>query len=1024
MKTIFEGCTPREEVLKGELRDEVFRASLNDVHQGKAEDVYKDPRVFFEHTYRTEGLRTLLREALGRLTGEKASNSPVIRLETSFGGGKTHNLIALYHLACGKVSPEWVSDLVPKKLIPQKPVSVVPLIGSDLDPSSGMKHDNITTYTLWGEMAYQFGKAKAYKQVEKNDLDRIRPGETGIKDLLGHTPALILIDELAAYLRAAKAVKVGDTNLADMTTAFLMSLLGAVASLAHVVVVYTLADSQDAFADETGEILHALTEASKVSARQERVITPTAETEIAPIVTRRMFKRIDHDAASEVAETYREHYGKWTDQGVDLPPRAVQAEYTQEMIVAYPFHPELLTTLSRKTSTIPNFQKTRGALRLLGMVIRRLWDKQPKDTFLIQPCHLDLGVEDILNDLTSRLERPKFRHVAEADIFSPLSGSKAHAQAIDEPWVQAGKRPYAMLAGTAMFLHSIVQGLASGVGPMDLRLAVLQPGDDPALLQKAMDSLYDNCWFLEYDGSRYRFKTEPSINKIIEDEMDSVGKTKAKTELDSRIQGVWKKGPLLPRYFPAEAAEVDDDTKEPKLVVIHYDAASATQDKDQPPELVLKIFERTGSSEGYRTYKNNLLFLVADKDQTDQMVKGMQRYLAIRRIVKDEVRFKEFSKPDREKLKAALDEAELFVRVAITKAYRWLYYPSSDAPKKKGFLSREGLPAQAQGEVDKDQSQVVLKRLKDLNKVLTADDAPLPAAYLKSKAWPGEQPSMTTEALRKAFCQKLALKMLLDVNQLKKSIRNGIEQGTWVYFDANSQRAYGKEAPPPPISINEEAILYLPEEAERLGLWPPKDTCPLCGKGKTECVCKPELCPVCKKPVQECTCDKVVCPKCGKDPCVCEGVLKAEGPPGQALQSIFDQAQDRGVGALSSLEIQVEGMGPEAVSDIVALGLAIPQMGKADCSVNYRLTAEFGSGQSFTTSFKGPWDRYKRLKSVTDAFAKEASNATAKMSATLAFQEGLDPQDERFSMIKEILATLNIGKIQVKAEPTKKEEGS
>lgn len=188
MKTIFEGCTPREEVLKGELRDEVFRASLNDVHQDKAEDVYKDPRTFFDHTYRTEGLRTLLREALGRLTGEKASNSPVIRLETSFGGGKTHNLIALYHLACGGVSSDWVSDLVPKKSIPKKPISVVPLIGSDLDPSSGMKHGAITTYTLWGEMAYQFGKAKAYKQFEKNDHDRIRPGETGIKDLLGSTP--------------------------------------------------------------------------------------------------------------------------------------------------------------------------------------------------------------------------------------------------------------------------------------------------------------------------------------------------------------------------------------------------------------------------------------------------------------------------------------------------------------------------------------------------------------------------------------------------------------------------------------------------------------------------------------------------------------------------------------------------------------------------------------------------------------------------------------------------------------------
>lgn len=1017
MKTIFETCQPRDEVLRGELKDEIFRASLTDVHNQQAEDVYKDPKTFFDHTHRTDGLKTLLKEALGRLTGVKAANSPVIRLETSFGGGKTHNLIALYHLASGKVSHKMVSDLVPLELIPPKSVRAIPLVGSDLDPSSGMNHGEVTTYTLWGELAYQAGGLEAYKHVENNDRDRVRPGETTIKKLLGNKPALILIDEFAAYLRACMGIKVGDTTLADMSTAFLLSLFGAVGSLANVVVVYTLADSQDAFAPQTDQIVQALAEASRVSARQERVITPTAETEIAPIVTRRMFKAIDSATGAEVATSYNDFYTRLMGQGVDLPTRAVQAEYTQEMETAYPFHPELLTTLNRKTSTIPNFQKTRGALRLLGMVIRRLWEKKPKDTYLIHPCHLDLGVEDILNDLTSRLERPKFRHVVEADIVSPLKGSKAHSDVIDEPWLQAGKRPYATRASTAIFLHSIVQGVASGVAPADLLLATLQPGDDPTLLQKALERLYDTCWFLEYDGNRYRFKIEPSINKIIEDEMQLVGQTKAKVELDSRIRGIWKKGPLSPVYFPAEAAEVDDDTKEPKLVVIHYDAASTSQHKNQPPELVLKIFERTGVSEGYRTFKNNLLFLVADKDQIDPMVNGMRRYLAIRRIVKDEERFRGFSKTDQEKLKNELDEAELLVRVATTKAYRYLYYPSADAPKKTAHLTTEALPAQDQGEVKKDQSLVILKRLRDLNKILTADDTPLPAAFLKAKTWPGEQPSMTTEALRKAFAQRLALKMLLDVNQLKKTIRNGIDQGTWVYFDTMTQRAYGKEAPSPPVQLSEDAILYTPEEAERLGLWPPKETCPRCGKEKHECTCEPELCPVCKRPVQECVCGGAVCPRCGQEPCVCLGVIKAEGPPAQAFQSIWDQAQDRGVKALASLQILVEGMGSEVVNDISAVGLAIPQMGKADFSITYHLNTEFGPDQSFTVSFNGLWERYKRLKSVTDAFAKEATKASGRMNLGLGFPDGLELEGDRFSTMKDILTTLEIGKIQVTAEP-------
>jgi len=497
-----------------------------------------------------------------------------------------------------------------------------------------------------------------------------------------------------------------------------------------------------------------------------------------------------------------------------------------------------------------------------------------------------------------------------------------------------------------------------------------------------------------------------------------VGQTKAKTELDTRIRSVWKKGPLAPVYFPAEAAEVDDDTKEPKLVGIHYDAASTTQAADKPPDLVLKIFERTGVSQGYRGYKNNLIFLVADKDQIDPMVKGMRRYLAIRRIVKDQERFKEFSKSDREKLKNEMDEAELLVRVAITKAYRYLYYPSADAPKKMGHLSRESLPIQDQGEVKKDQSQVVLKRLKDLNKVLTADDPPLLAAFLKVKAWPGEQPSMTTEALRKAFAQRLSLRILLDINQLKKTIRNGLEQGTWVYFDTDTQRAYGKGAPPPPVHISEDTLLYLPDEAERLGLWPPKDICPKCGKNKAECTCEPELCPVCRKPVQECICGKPpVCPRCGKEPCVCVGIMQAEGPPAQAFQAIYDQAQDKGVEKLTSLQIRAEGMGAEIVNDVVALGLAVPQMGKADCAVNYHLNTEFGEGQNFTTTFNGSWERYKRLKTITDAFAKEASKASARMYVRLSFVQGLNLMDDQFSTMKEILTTLDIGKIQVSAEP-------
>ena len=649
MKPIFETCNPREEVLRGELKDEIFAARLKDVMDGKAEAVYQDPQTFFDNTYPTAGLKTLLAEALGRLTGNKPASSPIIRLEAAFGGGETHNLIALYHSCNSHIKSEWIKGLLDPKELPSGPIKqIAGVVGSDLDPDNGLKHVEVTTFTPWGEIAYQLGGLKGYRIVEKSDKHYTAPGAPTLGELVGEQPALIMIDEVARFMRVAKGKRVVEGTLADQTVAFLMALLEMAASKAKVVVVYTLATAGDAFAKETEELQQELAEAKKVSARQERIITPTGETEMAAIVTHRLFRHIDRSAAQETADAYSAYFRELVDKRTDLPQQGTRAEYAQEMTAYYPFHPELLNTLNRKTATIPNFQKTRGALRLLAMTIRRLWEEKPQDAYLIHPHYLDLSNEDILNDLTSRLERPVFRNVVEADIVSPLKGSRAHAQIVDEPLLQSGKPPYARRASTAIFLHSLTQGIASGVDPSELRLGVLQPGDDPALVDKALDRLVNDlsgggCWFLDWDGRHYRFKTEPSLNKLIADEMQIIGNVKAKTELDSRIKQVWKKGAFLPIYFPTEAAEVGDDADAPKLCVIHYDAATTEAGDKVPPELVIKIFEHAGSMEGYRTYKNNVLFLTADKQQVEHMVEVAQRYLAIRRITGDSDRMSEFN---------------------------------------------------------------------------------------------------------------------------------------------------------------------------------------------------------------------------------------------------------------------------------------------------------------------------------------------------------------------------------------------
>jgi hypothetical protein len=746
----------------------------------------QNPSVFFENTYPTDGLKLLVNETLGRLTGFKPTNSPIIRLETAFGGGKTHNLIALYHLAKGNIQESIVRHIMDIELLPKEKIHIAGVVGSDLDPANGLEHSDVTTYTLWGEMAYQLKGIEGYRVLEASDKQRVAPSAQRLDKLISDAPTLIMLDELAHHLRVAKGM-VGETSLAQQTIAFLNALLECASSKKRVVVVYTLAERVDAFSRETEELRLQLSEAKSVSARQERVITPTGETEIAAIVTHRLFKDIDTDAAKEVADSYSKYFDRLVLQNVDLPQRATRAEYAQEIVTNYPFHPELLTTLNRKTSTIPNFQKTRGALRLLAMVIRRLWQEKPAETYLIHPYHLDLGVDDIANELTSRLDRHRFKAVIEADIVSQSKGSAAHAQNIDNAFLETGKPPYARRIATTIFLHSLTQGVASGVDPADMYLASLQPLDDPAMIAKATERLTDirgGCWFLDWDGRRYRFTTEPQLPKVIADEMSLVGRVKAKEELDRRIRQIWKKGAFQPIYFPSEASEVDDDAQIPKLVVIHYDAATSDATTEKPPEIVRKIFEHSGTLEGYRTYKNNLLFLVADNAQVERMVEIAQKHLAINRILSDRDRMNEFNDEQQNKLKGMQEASELDLRIAITKAYRYLYYPSADT---QGNLARETLPAQEQGDVEKDQTTVLLRVLRQLDKVLTAEEQPLAAAYVKAKTWQANRASMTTEELRRAFSQRLGMRILLDVNKLKTTIKDGAKQGTWIYFDSAEQ---------------------------------------------------------------------------------------------------------------------------------------------------------------------------------------------------------------------------------------------
>jgi predicted AAA+ superfamily ATPase len=330
LPSIFNTCIPREEILSGELSLELFAAKLRLVVERSAPQVYQDPRIFFANTFPTNGLKTLIQEVFGRLVGV-AVGSPIIRLETSFGGGKTHDEIALWHICKQGRLLEGLERFADLSLLPERPIQVAAIDGKDLDPVNGVYHaeSGITTYTLWGEIAYQIGGIEGYKLLRGSDEQKISPGTSVLERLLNGKPTLIVLDEIARHLRSSEATLVGNSNLAKQVVAFLFSLFDLAAACNHLVIVYTLASATDAFGEETTE----LQELIQTSARQERVLSPSTDVEIYNIVKQRLFSSVSAEAAQNAAVEYLQLVRA---SRMTLPEGCKDARYASAIASSYP----------------------------------------------------------------------------------------------------------------------------------------------------------------------------------------------------------------------------------------------------------------------------------------------------------------------------------------------------------------------------------------------------------------------------------------------------------------------------------------------------------------------------------------------------------------------------------------------------------------------------------------------------------------------------------------------------------------
>jgi predicted AAA+ superfamily ATPase len=339
MRTIFDLCEPREDVRTGGIRESEFAADLAQVLRGQAPPEYQDAAIFFANTHPTDGIRRLLNNVCRRISGKGGEASAIFRLDTQYGGGKTHALIALAHVAANARKVPNISEFVDPSLLPAGRIRVAAFDGENADPINGRDMgEGVRAFTPWGELAYALGKKAGYETLRKSDEQRRAPGAENVRALFNGEPVIILLDELSIYLRKVK----GREDAAQLTP-FLTVLFKAVESSPGAALVFTLAIGKgnratDAYGEENEYVAHKLAEAESVAARKATLLDPTSERETVQVLRRRLFSRIDQADAADVAEAYRD---LWSRNAGDLPAQKINEDRAADLLAGYPFHPAL-----------------------------------------------------------------------------------------------------------------------------------------------------------------------------------------------------------------------------------------------------------------------------------------------------------------------------------------------------------------------------------------------------------------------------------------------------------------------------------------------------------------------------------------------------------------------------------------------------------------------------------------------------------------------------------------------------------
>jgi len=735
MKPWWQIAKPHRDIRENRLDEAIFAADLGDVLSDRGPVDYRDPETFFSRTYVTKGLTNLLSGIAARLAGEGRGEA-VIQLQTPFGGGKTHALLALYHLVNSQHKLAHLAvmqDILGDKELKAR---VACFVGTQADPIRGR--------TPWGELAHQLG---AYELVKEHDERRVSPGKQLLSQVLNKKRStLILVDEILEYVVKAAGVRVEEGTLKGQVLAFLQELTETVAASGNHCLVIALPSSALERYDEAAH--EALTQLQKISGRVEAIYTPVEGEEIYEVIRKRLFEDLgDTKAHKLVADEYINLYQKL---GEDIPPEAREIAYRDKMTRAYPFHPELIDALFERWGTIVTFQRTRGVLRILAEVVADLYKREHLSP-LIQSAHVNLA--------NSSIRREFIKHIGneyESVIVSDIDGDGAKSARIDrEMGTEYLQYRVATGLATSVFLYSFSGGERRGISLPRLRLALVRNGIPPAIVGDAIRRLEEDLWFVHFDKSLYYFWNQPNLNRVIVDKEEARRDPEVEKEIQDRIKAI--AGEELTTFlYPRASSDIPDD-KRLKLAIISpvYGSKGVVTER-----FLRELLDKHGS--GFRVYKNTLVFVVADSSEYEGLKKAVRRLMALREIKGDKDFIKALSEENKRTLEQKLKEAESDAPVRILSTYRQLVKGSKDGLE---FLDM-GIPTIGE-------KPNLSRRVKECLKLREKLLEKVSAKYVMEKALAEGEEQKEFKEIYEIFLRSTELPMVESESVIKKAIVDG-----------------------------------------------------------------------------------------------------------------------------------------------------------------------------------------------------------------------------------------------------------